>query len=693
MYGASVSPKIQAYKQRRFALASIGIDPDATQRKAALQMQTMLGEMAIKLPKQILKESKPNDKFGDLEATNAAAGDEIAARAAKAGEAFTQQAAGSTMDFFAKAMAGENLQEPLKEWGDSITDAATTIGCEFLRGAGAYLGAAYGAAAGAALGTVATGGNPLGGTLGGYGGAMAGAAIGEALGDLACELLTVVMELVDVLFGWLVDFIFSLFEPDDPREVNDFGETLRPVGWTKDDYSDAFNLAGQIYLSRMKKRLAPAELATIAPNGLQGGKRVPWPKSKTDPKAIAVYTIGKHAELKTKFGYVLWYGGKDSKYAKLYDLDFDPWDTDAIKEQRASDSFFQMMVPILDLKEWKSCWSQAKQIWGKRIPGTRVTSIEKQWLTRRIRELGGGVEEWATLHDIMAQDCYGLVRPKGKSAAEYDSARAEYDARIAEFKAAQKSNPAAVFSTVSDLAAAAAARSRFVGALVSGGYNKVEAMDIAYKLKKKGSIDGTIEANKVLAENDELADEYRLAHSQLKGLRNLLKKSLPGKRENDERVLLAAEFSKSGGARAGVQLVAAKALNLMPPQTLLQLEVDNKSGKVISPKFVEDVLQNRSYADAIRRAMEKQTGGLGPVVGLAAIVGASFFFASPVPLALGAGAYLVSRKRAQTEQERIIDELKKGGDPFKGAWSKASTKPAGKKASGGKISSLSSLKG
>jgi hypothetical protein len=133
-----------------------------------------------------------------------------------------------------------------------------------------------------------------------------------------------------------------------------------------------------------------------------------------------------------------------------------------------------------------------------------------------------------------------------------------------------------------------------------------------------------------------------------------------------------------------VNLLTAKEFDLLPPQTLLRFEANKKQGKVIDPKFIDDVIQNRDYAESILRAGQKRSS-VGPLVGLAAIVGTSFLLASPIPLAIGAGLYLVSRSK-KSEKEKAVEQIKKDGDPFKGAWSSQSQN----KKSSGSISSLSS---
>jgi hypothetical protein len=669
MYGASQSQKIVAYKAERAKLDELGIGPRAAKVNTALQMQTIFGEIALKLPKTIAAEARKKTNFGvDVS--------QVPAPSEESLEQFWNSSGQATANFFMKVLGGENVQEPLKQLNDEITDAIGVVGCEFLRAAGVYLGTAYGAAAGAAGAAFVTGGNPLAGAVGGYAGAAAGGALGGLLGDAACELFKVLLDIYDAIFGWAIDFIFSLFEPDDPREVNDFGETLRPVGWTRDSRSEQIKMQGQIYLQRMKKRVGgkpkgkvmavkgPTGEPFIDPKtGQPATVVVPvWPKLDVAAKGmasvdvsadlieVASYTVLEAARLQSKHGYVLWYDGPKGTYGKMYDdfLDFSPWDFNEIKDERKE--FFPMLMPVLDLKEWKECGAQARKLWGNRLKGTKINSCERQWLQRRISELGGGDVAWKLMHEICGDSVFGILTPPDKSREQYDATVAEFEGKFGAKKGSQQWNMLApTFNTV------------LLKALVGGGYSKPEALKFL-----------------------KIEDKDGLAGAQHAGLLALLGKYIPTEREKRERTELAKGFSTSAAGRASVSLLTAKEFDLLPPQTLLQFEANKKQGKVLDPKFIDDVIQNRDYADSILRAMKK-TGGIGPLVGLAAIVGTSVLLATPIPLAIGAGLYLLGRSK-KSDKQAAIDELKKGGDPFKGAWSSQSQTKKGS----GSISSLSS---
>lgn len=64
---------------------------------------------------------------------------------------------------------------------------------------------------------------------------------------------------------------------------------------------------------------------------------------------------------------------------------------------------------------------------------------------------------------------------------------------------------------------------------------------------------------------------------------------------------------------------------------------------------------------------------LGPIVGAAALAGASYALATPVPLAIGAGLYLLSRG-VKSDHQKAIEEIRRGGDPFKEAWKRKQEK-------------------
>lgn len=685
MYGASQSQKIVAYKAERAKLDELGIGSRAAKVNTALQMQTIFGEIALKLPKTIAAEARKKTSFG-VDAS------QIPAPSEESLEQFWNSSGQATANFFMKVLGGENVQEPLKQLNDEITDAIGVVGCEFLRAAGVYLGTAYGAAAGAAGAAFVTGGNPLAGAVGGYAGAAAGGALGGLLGDAACELFKVLLDIYDAIFGWAIDFIFSLFEPDDPREVNDFGETLRPVGWTRDSRSEQIKMQGQIYLQRMKKRLGgPPKTFNVSVLDPKTGqaKMVPsvkFPKPNVtkgsgisadvdlsaDPLEIANYTVFAAAQLQSKYGYVLWYDGPKGTYGKMYDdfLDFSPWDFSEIKDERKE--FFPMLMPVLDMKEWKDCGAQARKLWGNRLKGTKINSCERQWLQRRISELGGGDVAWKMFHEICGDGVFGILPPPDKSREPYDVTVADFENKFGAKKGSQQWNMLApTFNTV------------LVKSLVSGGYSKPEALRFIYNLptSKKETLENL---KQMKFPSEKLSEEYGLAWAQHAGLLALLGKYMPAEREKLERAELAKGFSTSAAGRASVSLLAAKEFDLLPPQTLLQFEANKKQGKIIDPKFIDDVIQNRDYADSILRAMKK-TSGIGPLVGLAALVGTSVLLATPIPLAIGAGLYLLGRNK-KSDKQAAIDELKKGGDPFKGAWSSQSQNKKGP----GSISSLSS---
>lgn len=71
-----------------------------------------------------------------------------------------------------------------------------------------------------------------------------------------------------------------------------------------------------------------------------------------------------------------------------------------------------------------------------------------------------------------------------------------------------------------------------------------------------------------------------------------------------------------------------------------------------------------------------KAGGIPPFVGVLAVLGASYVLSSPVPAILGAGAFLLTRKKKQVEdrpekmtKEEAVAEIKASGkDPFKGAF-------------------------
>lgn len=69
-----------------------------------------------------------------------------------------------------------------------------------------------------------------------------------------------------------------------------------------------------------------------------------------------------------------------------------------------------------------------------------------------------------------------------------------------------------------------------------------------------------------------------------------------------------------------------------------------------------------------------KAGGIPPFVGILAVLGASYVLSSPVPAILGAGAFLLTRKKKQAEPEKMtkeeaVAEIKASGkDPFKGAF-------------------------
>jgi hypothetical protein len=378
------------------------------------------------------------------------------------------------------------------------------------------------------------------------------------------------------------------------------------------------------------------------------------------------------ARLQSKHGYVLWYDGPKGTYGKMYDdfLDFSPWDFNEIKDERKE--FFPMLMPVLDLKEWKECGAQARKLWGNRLKGTKINSCERQWLQRRISELGGGDVAWKRLHEICGDGVFGILTPPDKSREQYDATVADFEKKFGAKKGSQQWNMLApTFNTV------------LLKALVGGGYSKPEALRFVYNLapSKKETLENI---KQMKFPSEKLSEEYGLAWAQHAGLLTLLGKYMPTEREKRERTELAKGFSTSAAGRASVSLLAAKEFDLLPPQTLLQFEANKKQGKVIDPKFIGDVIQNRDYADSILRAMKK-TGGIGPLVGLAAIVGTSVLLATPIPLAIGAGLYLLGRSK-KSDKQAAIDELKKGGDPFKGAWSSQSQNKKGP----GSISSLSS---
>lgn len=84
---------------------------------------------------------------------------------------------------------------------------------------------------------------------------------------------------------------------------------------------------------------------------------------------------------------------------------------------------------------------------------------------------------------------------------------------------------------------------------------------------------------------------------------------------------------------------------------------------------------NRKLLELGVRLPTGRKSQLGPLVGAVALLGASFALASPIPLAIGAGAYLLSKRKKpaaspekMTRDEAVAQIKASGEDPFKAAW-------------------------
>lgn len=141
-----------------------------------------------------------------------------------------------------------------------------------------------------------------------------------------------------------------------------------------------------------------------------------------------------------------------------------------------------------------------------RLPGSRVSTLQRFWLLRRIRELGGGSEEYALLSRVT-----GVKSPKtGKSTALYDKLVAAIEQGSPQMKNLMK--PV------------------LVNWLIAGGFNRVEAETKVYGKTSKGLVKARLE---------------------LGTLRALLASFLPTKREIDERIAIAKAMFK-GDPLAGI---------------------------------------------------------------------------------------------------------------------------------------------
>lgn len=134
-----------------------------------------------------------------------------------------------------------------------------------------------------------------------------------------------------------------------------------------------------------------------------------------------------------------------------------------------------------------------------RLPGSRISTLQRFWLLRRMRELGGGSEEYALLGRVT-----GVKMPKpSKSTAGYDKVLVALDKQAPQVKNLMKAV--------------------LVNSLIGGGYNRVEAETKVYGKTSKG---------------------LGKARAELSFLRALLTSFLPTKREIDERITVAKAMFK-----------------------------------------------------------------------------------------------------------------------------------------------------
>lgn len=581
---------------RKYKLA----DTDLTIGEATSQIQKMVASLVGVVPAQIrqLRTSgpalNPNIKFGldfdiDIEASLTSAGNQTSVALYEGGRKALSNIA-----------AGENINATLKNTGEELKNTVKDIGCAAIKG----VTSAVGGALGGAVGTyVAPGiGTYVGGALGGM--------VGGLLGDLLCTAFGAVLDLVAQVFGAIVDFFASLFGlggPDNITEFDDFGETIRFVGWTSGYQFERNQMTGEIYL-RLLRELNP-----------DGKDR----------------TLDEVAKLRKKFGYVVWWN-EGGYYQKLWSLapeSVDLWHPErltggidvndpadqawmketsekalaAVREDRP------MVMPVWSSKLWKQANEEFEKKFLVRQSGSKLDLAHHQWLIRRCRELGGSAEgAWTTLHDIAGGEQFGLEPPPAKSQDLYKFALTQIEG----------SSPAE----------RAIAKPQLVEALVSGGYNRYDASKIVYGDNP---------------DSGDILDQREVYLNQVRGLNKLLKLYLPGEREKRERRENTANFIGSPASRALVAILVDKKLVLMKPAANDGAQAGVVEGRTLKPSMIKKVLANKKFAKKVVDATNKR-GGLHPLAALAGIGLIAAKFSPVAAAALGAGYFIMRSRRTKS---------------------------------------------